>query len=82
MNFDAVRGMSVRLNFPDENDLRSFLLTFRQFIAPKEPIHVNKICNICFRALETNNNLRTYLIEARERWRQALGETGGGIVLA
>lgn len=79
LNVDSTRGISVRFDFPDENDLRSYLLTFRQFIAPNEPIHVNRICNICFQGLKTNNDLRDYLIEAREDWKRALGKTGGGI---
>ncbi len=76
LNVDRTRGVSVRLRFPDENDLRSFLLTFRQFIAPGEDIQLNKIYKTCFRGLKTNNDLRERLKESREVWKQALGKAG------
>lgn len=76
---DRVTGVSASLNFPDEENLRSFLLIFRQFIAPKEPIHINKICNLLFQGLRTNNDLRNYLVQAREQWQQTLGKNGAGI---
>lgn len=60
----------------DENDLRSFLLTFRQFIAPREDIQLNKVYSTCFRGLKTNNDLKERLLESREAWKQALNSAG------
>jgi hypothetical protein len=41
LNWNAVKGMSVRLDMPDEEDFRSYLVTFRQFISPSEPVFFN-----------------------------------------
>lgn len=79
LNFDSVKGMSVRLDMPDEEDLRSYLVTFRQFISPDEPVFFNGIYNICWNRLESNNRLREKLIEARKDWRQALKNNGIGL---
>jgi hypothetical protein len=76
LNVNKTKGISVRLNLLDENDLRSFLLTFRQFIAPQEDIQLNKVYNTCFLELKTTNNLRERLVESRKIWKEALEKAG------
>jgi hypothetical protein len=76
LNVSQAKGMSVSVKLLDENDLRSSLLTFRQFIASNEAIQLNKIYSTCFLKLKKNNDLRVRLIEAREVWKQALGKAG------
>src|SRR5829696_780586 len=76
LNVDRTRGMSVRINLLDENDLRSFLLTFRMFISPSADIQLNKIYNTCFLGLKKNNDLRDRLVKARAVWKEALGNAG------
>lgn len=76
LNVSQAKGMSLSVKLLDENDLRSFLLTFRQFIAPSEAIQLNKIYSTCFLKLKKNNGLRGRLIEAREVWKEALGRAG------
>jgi hypothetical protein len=76
LNMDRTRGMSVRVNLLDENDLRSFLLTFRMFISPNAEIQLNKIYNTCFLGLKKNNDLRDRLVKARAVWKEALGNVG------
>ena len=76
LNVSKTRGMSVSVKLLDENDLRSFLLTFRQFIAPQEDIQLNKVYKTCIAGLKTNNDLKERLFEARGMWKEALGKAG------
>jgi hypothetical protein len=64
---------------PDEEDLRSYLVTFRQFISPGEPVYFNGIYNIAFKRLKPNTQLREILIEVRQGWREVLKHNGIGI---
>lgn len=75
LSFDQVVGLESTLSGPDEEALRSYLLTFRQFISPSEPVFINKIYNLCFEYLDSNNELRDYLLKSRQVWRSAL-DTG------
>jgi len=47
INYHRMHGMQFRLTEPDEEDIRSFLLTFRQFVSEKEPVFVPSTYNIC-----------------------------------
>lgn len=76
LNIDSVKGATLRMEMPDEEDLRSFLLTFRQFISPDEAVFVNHINNICFKRLQPNNQLREQLVKARGEWHRALEGNG------
>ena len=80
LNVDRVKGISFSAQFPDEEVLRSFLLTFRQFMAPKEPVFINRIYGISLKRLEPTNKLRDQLIEARKAWLKALKNNGIGLV--
>ena len=60
-------GTTYQLNEPDEDDLRSFLLTYRQFISPNEPVFINKIYNLC-QTHVTNPDGRAFLAKARKHW--------------
>jgi hypothetical protein len=60
--------LEVRL--PDEEDLRSFLLVFRQFVLQTEPVFINKIYNICYQTLEPSSELRERLAEWYRNWKQ------------
>ena len=72
LSFDSEAGLESKLSGPDEEALRSYLLTFRQFISPNEPVYVNYIYNLCFEYLDSNNELRDYLLQSRQVWRNAL----------
>jgi hypothetical protein len=76
LNVDRTRGMSVRLNLLNENDLRSFLLTFRMFISPRAEIQLNKVYDTCFLGLKKNNDLRDRLVKVRAVWKEALRNAG------
>lgn len=49
---------------PDEEDLRSFLVTFRQFVSPKEPIYLHHIHDLLFQRL-IDDELRNHAVNAR-----------------
>lgn len=65
--------------WPQEDDLRSFLLTFRHFVAKKEDVFVNSIFNLCHRQL-TDDKLREYLAGARKKWNKTQDTIGFDIV--
>ena len=75
ISWDRMQGLRFQSEEPDEEDLRSFLLTFRQFISEGEPVFLNRICNLCLRSL-TSDELKGYLVESREAWRQAQRSSG------
>jgi hypothetical protein len=60
---------------PDEEDLRSFLLVFRQFISDREPVFISRAFNDCLRLLDSGD-LREQLAQAQEAWRNAFRGMG------
>lgn len=52
---------------PDEDDLRSFLLTLRQFLMPSEPVFLFRMFNLAHKHL-TSEELRTDLAASRKEW--------------
>jgi len=80
ITWNQTKGILIETEKPDEEDLRSYLLTFRQFIAEGEPIYLPHICNLCFQKI-TNEDLRTRLNEAREAWKQERRSDGIGVNL-
>jgi len=68
-------GLRVETDEPDKEQLAAFLLTFRQFMAKGEPVFlfsVFKVARLCL----TDDELRGYLDDAREQWKQALVRGG------
>lgn len=63
-------GLSIKQEGPDETQLRSLLLALRKFVSGREPVDLNRIYNLLLRHL-TSDELKTYLIDARKKWRQA-----------
>lgn len=55
---------------PDEDDFRSFLLSFRHLVAKKEPATLDRVANIVLGGLEPNR-LREIVVQSREKWRRA-----------
>lgn len=75
MNWDRVSGLRFHSNEPDEEDLRSYLITFRKFIAQREPLYLFKIYNICLQYL-LSDKMRDNLLEARAAWTKQLRDGG------
>lgn len=68
INLDKISGLKFVLRQPNEDILRSFLLTFRQFLLNDEPINMNRIYNICDRYI-TSDKLRESLRHSRRKWK-------------
>ena len=65
---------STTISEPDEDDLRSFLLTYRQFISNDDPIYIHKVFNLCYTHI-TDSKGKALLVNARKGWKAL--ETGG-----
>ena len=59
----------------DEDDLRSFLLLFRQFVSKGEPIFIDRIFNDCDRYL-IDDHLKEQVRKARVEWRRTFNQMG------
>lgn len=57
-------------DWPDEEDLRSFLLSFRPFISEKEPIFLTRIYNICYRQIK-DIKIKSLIAKDRRYWNLA-----------
>jgi hypothetical protein len=78
INWNPEEGMQTEVQQPDEEELRSFLMTFRKFFSEGEDVHFNAICNIAERRLE-DDELRERLRAARELWKYAMREGPVGV---
>lgn len=67
--------LGYRMTKVDEEDLRSFLLTFRQFVSKNEPIFIERIFNDCERYLK-NDKLKEQIRKAREEWAHTFHRMG------
>jgi hypothetical protein len=75
LNWDFAKGMSIRTEWPDEEDLRSFLVTLRQFMSQKEPVYLEKIYNLCVQHLKSEE-LRRAVLESQKSWKEELKRGG------
>jgi hypothetical protein len=66
-------GMSIEIEQPDEEAVRSFLLDFRQLTSDNEDIFVNRVYGICQRRLN-REDIKQHLRNARVAYHQTLGE--------
>lgn len=79
-HFTRGQGLTVSLEQPDEDLLRSFLLAFRQFVSKGEPVHLFTIYNLCLKHI-TSDYLKEQLILSRTAWKNALRGTGIGLTI-
>lgn len=80
IKWDRMSGLRFESREPDEEDLRSFLITFRQFISDDEPVYLNRIYNLCQQFL-TGDDLKGYLVQARAAWKETQKRSGLRVVL-
>ena len=66
ITYDRV-GITTVLDQPDEDAIRSFLLTFRQFVSEKEPLFLGRVYGVCYQHLE-QDVLRNRIKQMREIW--------------
>jgi hypothetical protein len=74
------QGQPTRFEFhqPDEEALRSYLLTFRQFFSDDEPVFMYRIHNLC--SLNVRSDVvRERLAESRAAWTKAMKTSGLGL---
>jgi len=62
-------GIQYETTWPDVDNLRSFLLTFRKFISDGEPIFLNHILNLCIKSVK-DKTLKEDLIKGQKVWKQ------------
>ena len=75
VSFDRMKGMSIRVNEVDEEDLRAYLTGFRKFISEGEPVFLNHIYNLLDQRL-TSPDLKQQLRESRAYWKEAFKGKG------
>lgn len=61
-------GFTQELQEPDENDLRSFLLTFRKFVSEESDVYLQVIHGVFYKRL-TREDYRTELGKMNIQWR-------------
>jgi hypothetical protein len=71
MKFEKGRPLTMQYHRPDEEDLRSYLLDFRKFVSPREPVHLNRVLNVAHRHI-TSDEIVAELAKARADWKKAL----------
>lgn len=75
-SWDATsRAFTYHGEEPDEEDLRSFMLIFRQFVSEGEPVHLRRVLNDCDRYL-ASEQLKEELRQARAAWDQVFRRPG------
>ena len=75
ISFNHETGTTINSKEPDEDDLRSFLLAFRQFVSEREPVFLPRVYNLGERSVE-NAELKGYLRLSKEKWKQAHHDAG------
>lgn len=75
IKYDETSGLQLSMTPPDEDDWRSFLLTFRQFISQDEPVFVPSTYNLCHQII-TDDVVKQNLAASRQRWRTAFQHGG------
>jgi hypothetical protein len=81
VSWDAKSGLlRYQIDGPDEEELRSFLLLFRQFLLKREHIYIPRVFNDCLRFLD-DGHLKEQVRKAKEAWEQAIHFGAFGVVV-
>ncbi len=62
-------GTGINIAWPDEDDLRSFLVTFRLFILKGEPVFLNRLYNLLIDNV-SDKEVKDMLLRNRPRWHE------------
>src|SRR5205807_2297126 len=73
-------GLDMSLLEPQEEELLSFLPTFRQFISDGEPVFLSLIYSICSKRL-ADDELKGLVAGSREIWKKAQETSGIELVI-
>lgn len=60
---------------PDERDLRDYLLLFRKFISPDEPVFVRSIHGLCHKHF-TTDEMKRHIMDCQEGWKRRVQKSG------
>lgn len=72
LNAPAINApVSVSHHEPDEEDLRSYLLDFRKFMAVNDPVFLGRVLNVAHRHV-TSDEITAGLVSARSGWKNTL----------
>lgn len=71
----ATQALTHQIIEPDEEDLRSFMLLFRQFVSEQEPVFISRIFNDSIRLL-TDEDRRQELKKAKDGWNNIFNKSG------
>lgn len=75
LHLAVIGESSVRMEIPDQEDFRSFMLDFRRFTLDQEDVHFLRICNILGRDL-TDTELQAANSSNRAAWKEAFEGDG------
>jgi len=70
LNWHCQAGLNLNIPQPDEEDLRSFLVSFRPFVSNDDPVFVNRVHNLLWEDIESDQ-IRAQLRLARSHWDRA-----------
>jgi len=65
---------------PNEDLLRSYLMSFRKFVSQGEPLYVGTIHNLCQKHF-TSDELKGHIRNCQQGWKRALEHNGVRLVL-
>lgn len=74
------RGLVYKFPLVDEDDLRSFLLTFRQFLMQKEPVFIRRVLKVASKHI-ANARLQAAIGEAASAWKRTLTSCGFSLTI-
>jgi len=80
INWNKQQGLKFSSRNPDEDDLKSYLLTFRQFILNDDPVYLYKIYKFCIERL-SDNKIKDALIFSRKSWSSSFKRSGFNLIV-
>jgi hypothetical protein len=69
MSFGVNQPTVFRSVEPDEEDLRSYLMAFRKFISPKEPVFIRSVHGLCHKHF-TSDEMKRHILDCQNGWKQ------------
>ena len=70
LKFEAGGPLTARSKEPDETLFRSFLMTFRMFVSNDEPVYVNRVHNVLWANIRSDE-LKGDMQRAAEKWKRS-----------
>ena len=61
------KGWKIEISWPEDDDLRSYLTTFRHFILKNSPVFLNRIYKLCIKHVK-DSKVKQMLERNRKHW--------------